>query len=68
MVVPEGGSLLYQNLIASAGSSSDQTLLGALFAGISLTAASAVAFLGVVALVLAVRPAPGETVVFASQR
>lgn len=59
---------LIPNLIAAAGSISDQTLLGALFAVISLTAASAVAFLGVVALVLAVRPAPGETVVFASQR
>lgn len=59
---------LIPNLIAAAGSISDQTLLGALFAVISLTAASAVAFLGVVALVLALRPAPGETVVFASQR
>ncbi|MEV7632514.1 hypothetical protein AB0N64_08910 [Microbacterium sp. NPDC089318] len=58
---------LIPNLIAAAGSISDQTLLGALFAVISLISASAVAFLGVVALVLALRPAPGETVVFASQ-
>ncbi|WP_313354459.1 hypothetical protein [Microbacterium sp.] len=59
---------LIPNLIAAAGSISDQTLLDALFAVISLISASAVAFLGVVALVLALRPAPGETVVFASQR
>lgn len=58
---------LIPNLIAAAGSISDQTLLGALFAVIGLISASAVAFLGVVALVLALRPAPGETVVFASQ-
>ena len=59
---------LIPNLIAAAGSISDQTLLGALFAVVGLISASAVAFLGVVALVLALRPAPGETVVFASQR
>lgn len=58
---------LIPNLIAAAGSISDQTLMGALFAVISLISASAVAFLGVVALVLALRPAAGETVVFASQ-
>lgn len=57
---------LVPNAIAVAGSIDDQEQLSALFALIPLITAAAVAFLGVVAIVLAVRPAGGETVVFAS--
>lgn len=58
---------LLPNLLAAAITTADQAVLGALFSVIGLISAGAVAFLGVIAIVLAVRPAAGETVVFASR-
>ena len=57
---------LVPNLVASSGPVTDQTQLIALFSLIGLLTASAVAFLGVVAIVLAVRPARGSTAVYRS--
>lgn len=58
---------LVPNLIATAMRTGDQALLGALFAMIDLISAGAVAFLGVVGLMLSLRPARGDSVVFTSR-
>ncbi|MFJ4046132.1 hypothetical protein ACIPV2_10350 [Microbacterium sp. NPDC089987] len=57
---------LVPNLVASSGAVTDQTQLIALFSLIGLMTASAVAFLGVAAIVLALRPVRGSTAVYGS--
>lgn len=53
-------------LLTVGGSFADQTALIALFGFFSLLKGVAIAFLGVLAIVLALRPAPGTTVVYGS--
>jgi hypothetical protein len=57
---------LLPTLLAVGGSSADPTALNALFGFFSLLKGVAIAFLGVLAIVLALRPAPGTTVVYGS--
>lgn len=59
---------LIPNLVATVGAITDQSLLAALFAVIGIVSSGAVAFLGVTAIVLAVRTASGEMVVYTTRR
>lgn len=58
---------LIPNVVATAGSITDQTLLNALFSLATLVTAAAVAFLGALGIVLAPRPARSEAGVAVSQ-
>lgn len=57
---------LFSGMLPIPGLADDQVALGAVFGLAGFLVAASVAFLGVLAMVLAVRPVPGSTVVYTS--
>lgn len=66
VLIAVAGPQLLLNLVLSTGVVGDQNVMLALFGLVALVRLTAIVFLGVLAIVLALRPAPTSTVVYSS--